>query len=235
MSRTTGRALAARTLRILAAAALGAACATASAQPTQATYRCTGKDGVKYYGSTIPSQCLGQPIEMLSPHGTVLRRIESSATTEAERAARAAEADKKREQDEAKREEERRNRALLATYMSEKDIEDARSRALAENAQMIKQIQGNIADIQKRQAGYDKEMQFYAESGKAPGKNAKGKSEAKAPKPPAKLTDDIHEAQIEMQTQQNLLATKQKEVTAINAKYDEDKKRFRELTRPAGK
>src|SRR5689334_17177413 len=27
-----------------------------------ATYRCTAKDGKKYYGSTIPRQCAGQPI-----------------------------------------------------------------------------------------------------------------------------------------------------------------------------
>ena len=42
----------------------------------QYTYRCTTVDGKKYYGATIPQQCVGQPIEQLSPSGTVMRRID---------------------------------------------------------------------------------------------------------------------------------------------------------------
>ena len=30
------------------------------------TYRCTGKDGKKYYGQTLPQACLGRPIELLN-------------------------------------------------------------------------------------------------------------------------------------------------------------------------
>ena len=37
-------------------------------QPQQATYRCTGNDGKKYYGSTIPMQCVGRPIEQMNKH-----------------------------------------------------------------------------------------------------------------------------------------------------------------------
>ncbi len=234
MARRTGQTAKARTFRLFLVTALCAACGAAWPQ----TYRCTGKDGKKYYGSTVPTPCLGQPVEMLSNQGTVIRRLDPQAT-EAERAAKAAEAAKKREEDAANREVDRRNRALLATYMSEKDIEEARARALAENSEAIKQIHARIAEINKRQAGFQKEMEFYSDAPKAADKNGKGKPEAKvkanATKPPAKLTDDIHNAQVDLQAQQNLLAAKQKEVDAINAKYDEDKKRYRELTKPATK
>ncbi len=235
MARSTGRITKTRTFRLFVAAALCAACGAAWAQ----TYRCTGKDGKKYYGSTVPTPCLGQPVEMLSTQGTVIRRLDPQAT-EAERAAKAAEAAKKREEDAANREEERRNRALLATYMSEKDIEEARGRALAENAEATKQIQAHIAEINKRQAGFQKEMEFYSDAPKAADKTGKSKPDAKAKKasaakPPAKLTDDMHNADMELKAQETLLAAKQKEVDAINAKYDEDKKRYRELTQPAKK
>src|SRR5260221_7927590 len=114
---------------LLLAAALALAPLAAQAQ---STYRCVSKDGKKYYGSTIPQQCLGQPIEVLSPQGTVIRRIDPEGDERA-RIAKEAEALKKREEDTAVKEEARRNRALLATYTSEKDIDEARVRALREN------------------------------------------------------------------------------------------------------
>ena len=42
----------------------------------QATYRCTTADGKKYYGSTIPMQCMGHRVEQLNSQGLVVRRID---------------------------------------------------------------------------------------------------------------------------------------------------------------
>jgi len=194
------------------------------------SFRCTGKDGKKYYGSTIPPQCLGLPIEQLSAQGVVIRRIEPQMT-EAERAAKEAEAAKKREEENFAREQERRNRALLATYMSEKDIEDTRARALAENQKAIKEVEARIVDIKKRQAAFAKEMEFYQDTAK-PDKAGKPRAQ---PKPPPKLLEDINTTEVELKAQQSLLDAKKKEVDAINTKYDEDKKRFLELTSSAKK
>jgi hypothetical protein len=183
------------------------------------SFRCTGADGKKYYGSAIPPQCVGQPIEQLNAQGTVIRRIDP-AGDEKQREAREAEAAKKRKQNAAEQEEMRRNRALLATYTSEKDIDEARSRALADNEKQIKEIEVRIGDIKKRQAQFEKELEFYT------GKN----------KPPAKLQDDIANAGIDLKAQSNLLDAKKKEVVGINARYDEDRRRFLELTkRTAGR
>ena len=46
-----------------------------------------------------------------------------------------------------------------------------------------------------------------------------------------KLTEDLQAAEIDLKAHESLLAAKQKEVDSINAKYDEDKKRFARLTR----
>jgi hypothetical protein len=191
------------------AAALMLAPLAADAQ----SYRCTSKDGKKYYGSTIPRQCIGQPVEQLNKQGMVVRRIDPEGT-EKERAAKEAAEAKQREELAAQREAARRNRALLATYTSAKDIEDARKRALADNQEAAQQVETRIAQIKKRQVGYEKELEFY-----------KGKND-----PPAKLADDLRNAALDLKYQEELLAMKRKEVEQINARYDADKKRYAELT-----
>jgi hypothetical protein len=184
----------------------------------QLTYRCAGKDGKKYYGSTIPPQCFGRVVEQLNAQGHVVKRIDPEGE-EKERAEKAAAAQKTKEEEAASREEGRRNRALLATYTSERDIEEARSRALADNQKAVQEIEQKIEALKKRRAGYEKELEFYPA-------DKKGKA-----KPPAKLTEDIKNAEIDLKAQEELLAAKKKEVSSINAKYDEDKKRYVQLTR----
>jgi hypothetical protein len=199
-----------RSIVVYAAALMLAAPLAADAQ----SFRCIGKDGKRYYGSTIPDDCVGRPVEQLNAQGMVIKRIDPAGEAK-ERAAKDAEAARKREQDAAAKETARRNRALLATYTSEKDIEDARSRALADNHKAVKEIEGRIEAIRKRQTGYEKELEFY-----------KGKNQ-----PPAKLADDMKNAEDELKAQEASLAAKKREVEGINAKYDEDKRRYTELTK----
>ena len=204
-------------LAMLAAAALLAAPLVAEAQDkTGLTYRCKAKDGKRYYGSTIPPQCLGEPIEQLNAQGMLVRRIDPAGDEKA-RAAKAAEATKKVEQSAADREAQRRKRALLATYTSEKDIENARARALADNQKAASQFEQKIAEIKQRRARYEKELAVYLE------KKDKGN-------PPPVLKENISNADMDIQAQEGLLAQKRKEVETINAKYDEDKKYFKEIT-----
>jgi hypothetical protein len=212
----------------LALALLAAAPLVAGAQ----SFRCVGKDGKKYYGSTIPQQCLGLPVEQLNSAGSVIRRIDPEGDEKA-RLAKEAEAAKKRQEDAAAKEADRRNRALLATYTSEKDIDEARGRALADNEKAVKEVEARIAALKKRQEGFDKEMEFYKE-GPAAAKDGKGKPKPGASKPvkvPPKLAEDMKNAEIDLKAQEQLLDAKKKEVEAINAKYDEDKKRYLELTK----
>jgi hypothetical protein len=203
---------------VLAVFALLVAPLAALAQPQGVTYRCTAKDGKKYYGSTIPRQCMGQPIEQLNARGMVVKRMDAEGD-EKDRAAKEAELARKRELDTAAKEESRRNRALLATYTSEKDIEEARRRTLAENQKTTVEVQLRIEGIKKDQVRLTKELEFYQ------GKN----------KPPAKLLEEIKNFEIDVKAQEDLLAAKKREVASINAKYDDDKRRYTELTRASSK
>ena len=203
-------------LAMLAAAALIAAPLFADAQDKGGvTYRCKAKDGKRYYGSTIPTQCLGEPIELLNEQGFVVKRFDP-AGDEKERAAKEANAAKKLEFEAANKEADRRNRALLATYTSEKDIEGARARALADNQKAVSAFEQKISELKQKRARYEKELALYQE------KKDKGS-------PPAVIKENIANADMDLQAQDGLIAQKRKEAEAINAKYDDDKKRFREL------
>jgi hypothetical protein len=196
-----------RTALIVAIAALPLSAAAQS-------YRCVGKDGKKYYGQSIPPQCLGMPVEQLNAQGMVMKRFDAAASA-AEREKKAADEEERKKREVITKEEGRRNRALLATYTSEKEIENARARALQDNQLAVKDVENKIALLTKRKSDLSKELDFYQ------GKN----------KPPAKLEQDIKNAEIDLKAQEGLLAAKKKEVDSINAKYNDDKKRYIELTK----
>ena len=181
------------------------------------SYRCVGTDGKKYYGSTIPTQCIGQPVEQLNNQGMVIKRFDAQASA-AEREKKAADEEERKKREAISKEEGRRNRALLATYTSEKDIDAARGRAIKENELAVTDIEKRIAGLRTRLAELKKEMDFYT------GKN----------QPPAKLASDIRSAEFDIKTQEELVATKKREVNQINARYDDDKKRYLELTKGGG-
>ncbi|MCC6659162.1 MAG: hypothetical protein IT512_13345, partial [Rhodocyclaceae bacterium] len=110
-------------------------------------------------------------------------------------------------------EEDRRNRALLATYATEKDIDYARDRALADIAKTIQASEEKLAELGKQQQKLDGEAEFY-----------------KKKTPPPALQAQIRDNQAEMKTQQAAIAAKQKEIETVKARYEAERQRYRELT-----
>jgi hypothetical protein len=200
---------------ILTAAALILAPLAAHAQRSneQYTYRCTGKDGKKYYGQTIPQTCFGQPLELINKQGLMVKRIDPEGDEKA-RLAKEAEAEKKRELEAAQKEANRRHHALLATYTSEKDIEESRKRDLANHQRGVQEVESRIGEIKRRQAQYQKELALFQETGNGA--------------PPARLQQEITNAEIDLKAQQSLLDAKKRDAANINARYDEDRRRYRE-------
>lgn len=176
------------------------------------TYKCQDSKGKTYYTDRPPAECLGKEMEELSGRGTVLKRREAMLTPE-QQAAREAEEKRRKAEEAQAREEKRKNQALLNTYSSEKDIEYSRQRALKQAEEATKAIEKRIAEAQQRAKKLEAEKEFYIK------------------KPlPKKLKDDIRNNEIDFEVQHKALAAKQKELGEINAKYDEDKRRYLELT-----
>jgi hypothetical protein len=189
------------------------------------SYRCVAKDGRKYYGSTRPPQCMDVMTEALSAQGMVIGRLEAPLTPE-QRAAREAAAQKNAAAEQARREAEnaakvqaRRDQALLQTYTSERDIESVRQRAIADNQRATEQVEARIAALKKRQEALAKE----AAAAKASGKQRDS------------YEQDVKAAAYDLQLQEQLLESRKREADAINARYDEEKRKYRELTQGAAK
>ncbi len=195
---------------VILAALLAFAAGSASAQAR--LYKCKDSKGKTYYTQTPPAECLGKEMEELSKQGTVVKKREAALTPE-QQAAREADEKRKMEEEAAAKEEKRKNQALLNTYASEKDIEDGRQRALKQAEQATKEIQKRIEDAKNRAKKLASEKEFYVK------------------KPmPKKLQDDIKNNESDLKLQEEALAGRKKELDDINAKYDEDKRRYLELT-----
>ncbi len=204
--------MSAERLRCGPALALCMALALAPVAAEAQFYRCVTKDGRTIYGEVIPAACVGLVVEQLNPQGIVLRRIDPPLTPE-QRAAKAAEEQKRREEAEAARVQARRDHSLLATYPTIESIDDARGRALRPASANVRDIEAGIEQLRKRKAELDKELASY-------GKRAT----------PARLTEDLHQVELDLAAQAELLAAKQKDIEAINARYDDEKKRYADLT-----
>jgi hypothetical protein len=186
--------------------------AVAPAAAQERMYKCVDARGKVYYTQVPPPECLGRDTQELNKSGTLIRK-NPAAMTPAQEQAREAERRKKLEDEERSREERRKNLALLNTYSSEKDIEEARARSLAETQGAIADTERRIEGAQKRHKELESEKEFYVK------------------KPmPFKLKQEIANNEIEIKNQIVLLDAKKKEISTINAKYDEDKRRYIELT-----
>jgi len=195
---------------LLCAAALAG---PAAAQQTGKLYKYVDANGKVVYTDKLPPGAAGRPNEQLNNQGTVTKRNEGALTPE-QQAAQEVERKRRLEEDVASKEEKRKNMALLNTYSSEQDIAEARGRALKANADAVEEAQRKVADAQKRQQELAAEAEFYKK------------------KPmPAQLKQDIQVNDAAIASHNELLDKKKKEIEAINAKYDEDLRRYRALVK----
>jgi hypothetical protein len=177
-------------------------------------YKCVDAKGKTYYTQIPPPECLGRDTQELNKSGTMIRKTPREVPlTPEQQAAREAERKKKVSDEEKAKEDRRKSTALMNTYSSEKDIDEARARAVREAEAAITETERRIAEAIKRQKVLDSEKEFYTK------------------KPmPLKLKQDISNIEIEIKNQTDLLDAKKKEIGGINAKYDEDKRRYLELS-----
>jgi len=190
-------------------------CAAAAAPAAgQKLYKYTDPaTGQTVYTDKLPASTAGKANEQLSPQGTVIRRTDAALTPE-QIAAKEAERRRKIEEDLAAKEEKRKNAALLNTYPSEREIDEARVRALKANEDAIKEAERNLAEAQKRKQALAADAEFY-----------------KKQPMPAHLKQDIQTNEVEIRSQAELLERKKKEDATINARYDEDLRRYRGLAK----
>lgn len=196
-----------KTTRIVFGLLLGAALAApVLAQQKPRMYKCVDARGKVYYSDKLSADC-GESTGM-TRQGRVIQKQETARPGQAA----------KPEDDEAKRkqvaEQDRRDRALMATYTSESEIDAALERSLAIPVQAIKTTENRL----KRTNSQLLDLKKQAET-----------LEAQKKAVPASLREDIDQKQREVSALEAELAQKKANADAIRTRYDADKQRFREI------
>lgn len=177
------------------------------------TYCCNDGSGKQVCSDVLPQECYGRAYREINRQGVTVKRIDAPMTAE-QREMKEAEARKAKEEEIKRLEQDRKNRALLATYASEKDIDNVRDRALADIEKTIKTAQDRQDELAKEKAKLDAEAEFYK----------------KRPMPP-KLKAQMRDNEADMKAQQAAINSKQKEIEALKTRYEDEKLRYHELTR----
>jgi hypothetical protein len=183
----------------------------AAPQARGATYKWVDEKGVVHYSDKIPPEAINKGSVEINKHGVAVRRTDPAPTPEQRRAR---ELEELRRQELAREREEidRRDRALLATYTTESEIDLARRRALNTIDAQVQGAASYSTLLNKRKAELD------ARKAGLGGK----------PVPPV-LERELANIDTELQKQAELIAVKKKEIAVVNARYDLDKKRWADL------
>ena len=179
------------------------------------TYCCTDDSGRRVCGDRVSPQCAKRGYQEYNAQGVLSKQHEPPLTAE-QRAQRDAEVARKKEEELRAAEEHRRNQALLASYSSVKEIEAKRDRTLADAKTNLKlareELDAALAE-QKKLAG---EAEFY-----------KGRPL------PAPLKAKMENNQAEVTHRQGRIAEREREIAAIEARFEEEKQRYLSLRKSA--
>ncbi|MFO7188745.1 MAG: DUF4124 domain-containing protein [Pseudomonadota bacterium] len=190
---------------------------TPSGLAAQQLYRWVDDKGVVHYSDRLPSEATGKAHVQLNRQGVVTKRTAGALSPE-ELAAREAQERERQEAEKRAREEARKNEALLKTYASAEDIDYARERALAQSREALQNMQHQLAQAEARRDELAQQAKQYEAQGKPL---------------PARLQREVEANEAELATYRSLFEAKQREAAAITQRYDEDKRRYLQLTRGA--
>jgi hypothetical protein len=198
---------------ILVLAALAAATCCIAQTPSGGTvYKWTDERGIVHYGDSIPPEYAQGARSMLNSRGVEVDHIEGTGN-----AAAVAQRDRLAE---AARRSAQHDQFLLSTYLSVKDIEQLRDERLSQEDGQIRASAAYIDSLGVRlSALQDRAMHFKPYS-----------SDAKARRMPDDLAEELVRVSDETRNQRVGLDIKRKEQADMQAQFEADIARYRELT-----
>ena len=195
------------------AAACFAAWLALGALPAAAAgmYKWTDDQGMVHYSDQMPADAVNKGGVMMDKQGRQIKKIDATLTPAQ---TKLKEADDERQRQIAKVQEDkaRRDIALTHSYTSEEEIEFARNRALQAIESQLKSAETYIADLTRRQQELKKDKLAYG-----------------AKPAPATLDNELSSLDEELSRQEKVLVQRRAEIAAINARYESDKMRWREI------
>lgn len=158
---------------------------------------------------SMPPQCVGHAWRELDARGNVVKRVDAPIPAEL----REAEARRRKDEETAKREQRRKDQALLDTYTNEKDIDLLQSRWERDTLDALTRAEASLEEARKQQKRYLDEAERY-----------KNKAQ------PDELNRSLTSVAGEIKYQTEIIATRKRELASIRAKFDDERRRYRELT-----
>lgn len=185
----------------------------ALAAPAQASrsFCCSLDDGNRSCGDVLPEVCHNRAYVELNERGVRVRSVEAPLNA-AQQAVRDSQLKKQKEADLQALDQKRRDTALLATYATDKELDRARDRLIAELERSIKNAEAKLEAANKEKAKLAKDGEFY-----------KGKGL------PATLTGSMRRNQMAIDTEQQSIQAKKKEIEQVTDRFEADRKRLQEL------
>ena len=171
------------------------------------TYCCEDATGAQICNTyQIAKACIGRAYRVIDQNGNVIQRFE--AREQAEPVQKTVSERKKEEQ------KARADEALLDTYYSEDEITLVQKRQERTIKRNIAKIEERLEKAQAKRAKLEKQKKQYKKDSEVP----------------QSLKVQLETANNEVFSELSLLDSKTQELEALNAKFDEERKRFRELT-----
>lgn len=183
-----------------------------AALPAEAKlYRWVDAQGGVHYTDTLPPAAASQGNAELSKSGNVIKKTESAEERQKRLAAEAEAKEKKLQADE----QMRRDRALLATYTSEKEIDLARDRALEHHNLIIGSAQARLKQLEPSVRELEQKIEEASKNGKPV---------------PAYLKQQYDSKRNEADEAQRTIKANEEAMVNVRERYEAEKVRFRELS-----
>lgn len=177
------------------------------------TYKWIDDKGVTHIGDTIPPEYASKDRQLLNKSGIVVKT--QDILTPDERRAKEAESAKISADEAASRDQKLHDKSLTDTYSNVKEIELSRTRSLQQVDARINSINSQMKMANNNLLGLQKDTENRIQAG--------GKA-------PISLQEDIKVTQDRINLLKRDLEKYKAEKLAVDARYDADKARYKELT-----
>jgi len=164
-------------------------------------------------GDKVPPEYQDSATKELNKRGITVRQSDAALTPE-QKKAQQTELERKQVEEIKRTEQRRQDKALLDTFSNENEIDLKRTRDIQLIESNIETLQTNLKNSEERQVDARSRIAQYK------------KRNAAVPPP---VQDEFDRSEGEKVKIQNQIAQKRKDITALNQRYDELKKRFAEL------
>lgn len=178
--------------------------------------KCVDSKGITHYGDTIPPECSDRTVIELDDKGIPIKENPANMTSE-ERRAMEVEVQKQAEVAQKEKDQRRRDSALLSTYANENEIDMARDRNVQQLTLSLSNVEARLKTAKAKLAQYSAQADGFSRTNK--------------PIPPD-IEQSINSSKTNVSDLEVERVQKQQDLAAMKAKYDADKKRYRELTQP---